>query len=171
MMTAKNIRELLRNRYITGAIAAAGLLLVLISSMIPDKRKHEDISADPGLSAVSENYRKDTEHQLEEFLSSIDGAGKVRVYLKTSGSERKVYVSEGRSSESEDRKEVEEKYVMVSEGGSRKALLGSVEEPEITGAVVVCTGGDSPVVQERIYRSLGALLSLSSGSIYVTKMG
>ncbi|MBO4877757.1 MAG: hypothetical protein J5501_07115 [Ruminococcus sp.] len=172
MMSPKRIRDMLKDKSITAAIAAVGILLVLLSSLLPEKDKEQSVSfTGAELCSASDEYRRETEKQLEEFLSSIEGAGKVRVFLKTAGSERNIYVSEGKTSESKEKKEVDEKYVIVSEGGSRKALLDSVEEPEITGAAVICTGGSSSAVQEKIYRSLEALFGLPPGKIYVTKMG
>jgi stage III sporulation protein AG len=46
----------------------------------------------------------------------------------------------------------------------------TVKAPEITGAVVICSGCGSPVVEERIYKATAAALDISTSDIYVTIM-
>lgn len=172
MKLTERISELAGNRYTALIIGAVGGLLVLCSTLMPDGTPDESVVNEIRQQQYdSEDYCRDTEQRLEEFLSRIEGAGKVRVLLRVSDSGMSVYACEDRTSESADRKEVEEKYVMVSEGGGgRGGLLETVQEPEISGTVVICTGGASPAVQERIYNALEALLGLPAGRIYVTKM-
>jgi stage III sporulation protein AG len=46
----------------------------------------------------------------------------------------------------------------------------TVETPQITGAVIICKGCNSPVVEERMYRAAAAALNLPTADIYVTIM-
>lgn len=171
MELLRHLRELTGRKYTAVLLGAAGILLVLLSSVLPGSRNNNDsVSEKQTANFDTAEYCRDTENRLEEFLSSIEGAGKVRVILRIADSGQNVYASEGRRSESDNRKEVEEKYVMVNESGGRTALLETVREPDITGAAVLCTGGSSPAVQERIYCALEALLGLSAGRVYVTKL-
>ncbi|MCQ2459511.1 MAG: hypothetical protein MJ081_03955 [Ruminococcus sp.] len=85
--------------------------------------------------------------------------------------ERYIYATENRISVSDDRREEEKSYVMTGNGGERKALVETVEIPNISGAVIACDGYDSAVVQERIYKAVSAALNLETGKIYVTKLG
>ena len=48
--------------------------------------------------------------------------------------------------------------------------IETVETPAITGAVIACSGFDSPAVQEQIYRAVSAALGIPTGKIYVTKL-
>ena len=141
-----------------------GLLLILVSSMIPEKSAKKEIKAESSAIAESEN----TEKRLENFLSEIDGVGKAKVYISFGRSERYVYASEEKKSRSENKSEEEDKIVIVG-GSDRNALIETVEPPEISGAVVVCTGGASAEVTERVYKAVSAALGIPVSKIYVTQ--
>ncbi len=154
------------------ALGVVGMLLILISSVIPEGKTTADEIAETSEEAVTNasDYCRETEKRLEDFLKNIEGAGEVKVYISVESDERYVYVSEGRKSVSGDRSEEEEKYVIVGNSGEKSALVETVEKPEITGAVIVCEGCGSAVVQERIYKAVSSALGISSNKIYVTQM-
>ena len=82
-------------------LGMAGLLLIMISSFLPDK-KEERLSEIPQVSSVTyDSYCSDTEKRLENFLRSVDGAGDVKVYLTVGSNERYIYATEGKNSRSD----------------------------------------------------------------------
>jgi stage III sporulation protein AG len=152
-------------------LGAAGLCLILISSFLPgDNEKEENQQESVSVYADAESYRSETEKRLAEFLEDIEGVGEVRVYLTVSGNEEYVYATEGKSSVSDDKEEEEHTYVMIGSSGSKSALVETVNSPEITGAVIACSGGSSAAVQEEIYNAVSTALGISTGKIYVTKL-
>lgn len=152
-------------------LGIAGLVLIMISSLVPDKKKTDELESKAVEEILcAEDYRSETEKRLENFLGSIDGAGDVKVYLTVGSDERYVYATEGRRSKSENKTEEERKYVMIGGGSDKSALIETVETPAITGAVIACSGFDSPAVQEQIYRAVSAALGIPTGKIYVTKL-
>ncbi len=174
MEIAEKIRNMSKDKRMLTAVTIlgiAGLVLIMISSLVPEKKKTDELeykAVEEILSA--EDYRSATEKRLEEFLGSIDGAGDVIVYLTVGSDERYVYATEGRRSKSENKTEEERKYVMIGSGSDKSALVETVETPAITGAVIACSGFDSPAVQEQIYRAVSAALGIPTGKIYVTKL-
>ena len=60
--------------------------------------------------------------------------------------------------------------MIIGGGNEKNALIETIETPEITGAVIACTGCDSPTVRERIYKAVAAALGIPTGKIYVTKL-
>ena len=174
MEIAEKARELLKQRkwavFMT-VCGAAGLLLIMISSLLPDKKQETVKPSENGISfAETDELRCDTEKRLGELLSSIDGAGSVKVYLPFGSCQRSIYASEGRRSRSGDKTEEEDKYVMVGSGSEKSPLVETVEKPEVTGAVIVCDGGDSPSVREKMYKAASAALGISTAKIYVAKL-
>lgn len=152
-------------------LGVAGLLLIIISSVLPEKKQSAPPTTDLTINSVdTSDYCRETEQKLEEFLKKIDGAGDVEVYLTIKSSERYVYAAEEKKVKSENKTEEEEKYVIIGGGSEREPLIETVEAPEVTGAVIVCTGGDSPIVEERIYKAVSSALGISTSKIYVTKM-
>lgn len=149
----------------------AGMLLIMLSSLLPDKSSEVTVSKNSIRSMDNTGeYRSFTEKRLEDFIGNIDGAGIVKVYVTVGSGERYIYAREGRTSRNEGRNEEEEKYVMIGNGREQNALIETIEEPRITGAVILCSGGDSAAVRERVYKSVSAALDLPTARIYVTKL-
>ena len=172
MEIIEKLREMPAKKRMTAATVFCGLLgllLILLSSCTDSKQPEMALNTDVSALSRAEDYREDTERRLAEFLGSIDGAGEVRVYLTVGSGDRYVYASEGRRITSENRSEEERKYVMTGSGNEKNALVETVENPEICGAVIVCTGGDSAEVRERMYRAAAAALGLPTNKIYVTR--
>ncbi|MBO5163062.1 MAG: hypothetical protein J6B75_01255 [Ruminococcus sp.] len=171
-MLTEKIGNIMRNKKSAAAVAVlgtAGLLLIMLSSFSADKKEPVKSNEKPQTSAA-QDYCSQTEERLEGFLEKIEGAGEVEVYLTVGSGERYVYVSEEKRSESENKTEEEEKYVLIGGSSSREPLIETVEVPKITGAVIVCTGCESPVVEERVYKAASAALGIPTADIYVTIM-
>ena len=152
-------------------LGIAGLILIMISSVIPEKKSEKKVADNAvNITISAEDYCRETEERLGEFLGSIEGAGDVKVYLTVGTNERYVYATEGRRSKSENKVEEEQSYVIVGSGSDKNALIETVETPVITGAVIACTGCGSASVQERIYKAVSAALGLPTGKIYVTEL-
>ncbi len=174
MEIAEKLRNMSKDKRMMTAVVIlgiTGLVLIMISSLVPEKEKTDELEYKAAEEIFSaEDYRSETEKRLESFLGSIDGAGDVRVYLTVGSDERYIYATEGRRSKSENKTEEERKYVMIGGGSDKSALIETVETPAITGAVIACSGSDSPAVQEQIYRAVSAALGIPTGKIYVTKL-
>lgn len=174
MEWADKFRDLPRDKKLLTVVmllGITGLIFIMLSSLISDG-KNKDIPEHNTVaeSFGAESYRIETEKRLEDFLSSIDGAGNVKVYLTVGSDEQYVYATEGKRSKSENKTEEERKYVMIGNGNEKSALVETVRTPVITGAVIACGGYDSPAVQEQIYRAASAALGIPTGQIYVTKL-
>ena len=167
----KNMPKDKRMMTVVVILGITGLVLIMISSLVPKEEKTDELEYTTTEKISSaEDYRIETEKRLENFLSSIDGAGNVKVYLTVGSDERYIYATEGRRSKSENKTEEERKYVLIGGGSDKSALIETVETPAITGAVIACSGFDSPTVQEQIYRAVSAALGIPTGKIYVTKL-
>ena len=172
MEMKEKVKELVKKRnwavFMT-VCGIAGLLLIMISSLLPDKKKSE--RDPPNKLSEVQDYCRVTEKSLEDFLESLDGAGEVKAYITAESSERYVYATEGRHSKSENKMEEEEKYVIIGSGSEKNALIESVEIPKVTGAVILCRGGENAYVREQLYKAVSAALDLPTARIYVTKLG
>ncbi len=120
-----------------------------------------------------QDYRAQTERELEQLLSQIQGAGRVQVMLtlKTGPSQR--YQTDRSQSQSgeEGRLSWEEKTVILNRGSAyNEPALVSTAYPEFQGALVVAEGGDLPTVRYQLSAALAALLDLGADQITVVKM-
>ena len=157
-----------KNKIIT-ICGAVGLVLIMLSSLIPDKPKKKQ--NEKKITADASAYCVEMEKRIEEFLEKIDGAGEVQVILTVGTDERYIYATENHRTKAENRTEEDEKYVIIGNGNDKNALVETMGRPEIIGVAAACSGCGSPVVQERIYKALSAVLGLETSRIYVTKLG
>ena len=141
-----------------------GMGCILLSALLPEKpapTQSAEVTAD--------DYRKGMESDLTELLEAMEGVGRVRVLVTLAGGEEYHYAKADDRTVSDKQTRSSESYVTV--GGSREALLERVANPSITGVVVACEGGASPVVQERVNRAVQVACGLPSNRIYITSLG
>lgn len=172
MGIAEKIRDIAGNKRSAAGIVllgAAGIVLLFLSGLF-EKDDKTVTAAEQPYTEVARSFCSESEERLEAFLENIEGAGEVEVYLTVGSGERYIYASEKKHSESENKRNSEEKYVLVGGSSSREPLVETVKTPEITGAVIICRGCGSPVVEERMYKAASAALGLPTADIYVTTM-
>ena len=90
-------------------------------------------------------YSTKIESGLESVIGKIQGAGKTNVLLTTENSVEYVYLGDSTTKT----KEI---------------------QPHIRGVLVVCEGGDEPVVVERVTDAVCKALNISTAKVCVTKL-
>lgn len=164
MAIADYIKKIPANKIIVPA-GIAGMLLIMISSLIPDRQE----TAEPESSSYSEAiYLSETEKRLGDFLESIEGVGNVKLMITLKGGELYTYIHEDRKSISGDRTETDKSYVMS--GREKAPVLESISNPEIMGAVIACEGASDPSVKSDIYNTVSRILGIPTSDIYVTEL-
>ena len=127
----------LRRKWLLGALAALGVLLIFFGAASTDK--NTDIQSNASFSDT-ELYRKQLEEEIESLCAHVRGVGKVKVMV-TLASGEKTTLSGGK--------------------------VTATELPSVCGVAVVCEGGESAAVQAEISALVGALLGIGSHRIYV----
>ena len=64
----------------------------------------------------------------------------------------------------------EQTYVLVDGAGGKVPLVTAQLEPEVKGVVVVCQGGDDPLVVRRVVETVRVALNISSSRISVSRL-
>lgn len=146
------------------ALGLMGMLLILLSSFLPESGK------EPKNVEVSDPAAM-IEARLEQLISQIDGAGAVRVMVTLADTGSTQYLREDSKTEDwEDgalrTRQTSGEYV-TSGGG---AVVVAERTPAVSGVAVVCKGGDRAGVQSDIYEVLYALYGLSSARVSIEKM-
>lgn len=121
-------------------VGLAAILLIFISSKIPYNNA-KDNTSDLSTSA----YCSTLTSELTNMIESIEKAGETQVLLTLESSYEYVYLDDDKT-------------------------LAKILEPKIRGVAVACTGGDDPVVIEKITKLLSTVLSVSTSSISVSKL-
>lgn len=120
----------------------AGIALIFLSNYI-DIGNSTDKKREEEFSVTT--YSTQIENDLQSVISHIEGAGKTEVLLTMENSVEYVYLDDSTTKT----KEI---------------------EPIIRGVLVVCEGGDSPVVVERITEAVTKSLDISSAKVCITKL-
>lgn len=158
----------------------AGIALIFISNFFSgctnnEKAKEETVTFNSDISS----YKEETEKNLEDIVSSIDGAGNTRVYVTVDSSTECIYaandknsITENRGDSTSDNNTTSEKtYITVrSSDGTEQAVLLKQVEPKIRGVLVLCSGGENKVINGRVLEAVTKALNISSAKVCVTKL-
>ena len=171
-----------KGRRILIIVAAAGILLILLSEFIPSKSKSAEA---PVLVAqlTEDQYIEKIESELKDILEKIEGVGEVELMITLEKGTEQVFATEGKSTvdrtsddtansgtRTTERSNSEEKLIILSEtGGGQKPLVKTELQPQVKGVVVVCGGADKTVVEQRIIDTVTTALRIGSNRVCVAK--
>lgn len=142
-------------------VVLAGVLLLLL----PEGKAQSPPATEPTQSVLS---AEELEKKLAHTLAQIRGAGRVSVVLTVKEGARQVLARDLQQREGETSQE----HVLVSEGSGRQSTVAlQTVGPMYQGALVVCDGGDDPVVRLQVLEGVRVLTGLSSDKISVSKRG
>lgn len=143
-------------------IIALGIVLMLLPTGGSANRSDEDaegsVQTEPG-----------ADIKLADVLSAIQGAGEVKVQLSVAAGEERIYqIDEDISDNSGN---IRRSTVVISDASrNQEGLIKQVIPPTYLGAVVVCDGGDDPVVRLAVVDAVSKLTGLTTDRISVIKM-
>lgn len=175
-----------------------GLLLLVITYPLPSSAKKEDVtgggSGTTKSVAASEegetgggtdnDYVSKMETRLAGILSSINGAGKVQVFLSFSDFGMKVVekdVSYTRNNEERSGGDIqnttvlntensEETIYTTDESGKEVPFVNKTTAPKVSGVLVVAQGGGNEKIQQEMKEAIMALFGIEEHKIKVVKM-
>lgn len=143
------------------------LLVGIIFMSLPeagDRQKPEE-------SIITEDVPANHAQELEEILSQIAGVGKVKVLLTEAAGAETVYQTDTDHSTSSDSDSLRIETVIISDSGrAESGLVRTVTPPKYLGAIIVCQGGDQPVLKLSIVEAVSNATGISSDRITVLKM-
>ena len=157
MEAMKNL--LLRYRY-----AAIILLLGLGLMLLPSGKKE---TPKPGEVTEQRNLSR----ELEQILSAVDGAGRVRVLLTEQIGAEIHYQTDCRTDTSDSGESRQEDTVLI-DGEDRKktGLVRRRDPPRYLGAVVAAQGADSPQIRLALIQAVECATGLRTDQIQVVRM-
>ena len=156
--------KLLKIALISGVV---GMIIILVSDFMPIDKTENKKSEYVNISS----YKEETEKEIEDILTKIQGVGRVKVMITFSGTEEYIFAEEIKASKSDKfSSQMQNEFVLIEKNGEKEALVSKVNNPEISGVVIVCDGGDSDKVCESVYRTVSTVLGIPTKNIYVTKL-
>lgn len=154
-----------------------GIIFLCVSSFKEEKTAVDTVVSD--VSYTVDEYAEKLEQKLLSMIGNVDGAGKAQVMVTLESGVEYVYASEEKnnvdlSQEGEERKDektnTEKKLILVENSdGNEQALVCTEIQPKVKGVVVICQGGDDPIVQQRVVSVVTTALDISSNKVCVTR--
>ena len=147
-------------------LGAAMLLLIGIMLMLyGGGEKEQPAAAEP---TAAESHDDSLEKELEALLSGVKGAGTVSVLLRYDGSDSAVYAYDNHISDhtASDGGITSDRTAELSASGDGGVLIRT-ETPLVTGVLVVAEGAGDPLVKERLYQAVKALLGMKADQIAI----
>ncbi|MBQ3561169.1 MAG: hypothetical protein IJA06_05085 [Oscillospiraceae bacterium] len=146
-----------------------GILMISVSELTANDNSEYTERKDQ-YAFLAEEQTLMLETKLEEKISEISGAGKTSVMI-TADSSKEYFYAENHSENSEEtEKSIEREFVVIEGENGDEPIVLKIKESKIRGVLVICEGGDNPVIKEKIIEAVCALLDVSSNSVSVAKM-
>lgn len=161
-------------------LVAAGLLGIVflavpslwgISNTTPAAGESEpDVAYDQ-----PEDYAAYLAEQLEKTLGQISGVGEIKVMVTLSQDSQYVFAADttesGQSQEGQKtQQQLEQKYVILERSGAEEALVTTRISPKVQGVIIVCRGGNDPVVVAKLTEAVTAALGIGPSRIAVSDL-
>ncbi len=161
-----------KKTFLIVVIGFACIILIVLSEIdTVDSQKDKNIKS---LTTESNEYCAYLEQRVEDVVSSIDGAGKVKVMITISETTEYVYAQNqnGTKKTNKDSENSDSKsdFVIIEKDNDDSGLLVKTFEPKIRGVAIVCEGGNNPTVQQQIYSTVSAVLNVSTARISISKL-
>ena len=111
-----------------------------------------------------------TQRNMEEILSHIEGAGKLQLMLTLKSSSQLQLAEDRERSAAGDEMQLLQEMVTINRGsGYEEVVITQRIYPVYQGALVVCQGADNAAVRLAVTEAVAALTGLSSDRISVIK--
>lgn len=151
----KNIKGI----WLLGAVFLVGVVLIVISSVdYTLGRPKEEMPRTDIIDTT--DYVDKLEADVEALLERVDGAGVVSVLITLESNSENVYAYDSNDGSRE--------YLTIGSGSSESTVLLRRMTPRLRGIAVVCSGGNDPIVQQKIISLLCALFDLPSTKVFVS---
>lgn len=138
---------------------------------------NEKIQKTSSIDQTTEQYIAENEKRLEEILSAVQGAGKVKTMITVESAGEKVVAVDKKSEnnqQNDDEKssktaKQEQSTVIYGSGSEEKPFVVKEKTPVPSGVLVVATGAGDESVRLEIYEAVKALYGISGNRIKIAK--
>ena len=152
-------------KYLPLLLGIVGIAIVLLAGSA-------EKSSSPELTASGEDdlalYTEMLEEKIKKLCEACDGVSHVTVAVMLEGGFEYEYAKNaeyGKNSYGDERRE---EYLVIGQGSGERCVLLRRRLPEISGVGIVCRGGESDIVRERLAELVSSTLNIGSNKIYIT---
>lgn len=108
-------------------------------------------------------YSEMLETRIEELCNRVDGVSGAHAVVTLKGGYQAIYAIDSQSGNTSSKNQT----VVIGSGSSEQAILQGYSYPEIAGIGIVCNGGDSYDVKNKIVSLVSSAFDVSANKIFV----
>jgi stage III sporulation protein AG len=162
-MQKNTINRIFGKRAVVMALLVAfiGVILVLASTCGDDK---DDDKSEIRVETLDPDaYAREIEEKVEELCNKIDGVGSTYAVVTLEGGYKAIYATDSQEGSSSSKNQT----VVIGSGSAEQAILEGYSYPEIAGIGIVCRGGESYEVKNKIVSLISSTFNISANKIFV----
>ena len=159
------LQELFKKYKWAAVVVLMGMMLMAFPSG-KEEAKNQPVSV-PEHTAETDTL----ELRLENLLSRLEGAGKVKVLLSIASGSEKVFQTDEDRNQTEDSLDKRQETVLITTASREEnGLIRRVDPPVYLGAVVLCQGADRASIRLAVVEAVSTATGLGANHISVLKM-
>ena len=108
-------------------------------------------------------YSEMLETRIEELCNRVDGVSGAHAVVTLKGGYQAIYAIDSQSGNTSSKNQT----VVIGSGSNEQAILQGYSYPEIAGIGIVCNGGDSYDVKNKIVSLISSAFDISANKIFV----
>lgn len=143
------------------------VLLALVGAVIIIFGKNDTASTDDVKSGIEEldpsQYSQILEERIEDLCNRVDGVSGAHAVVTLKGGYQAIYAIDSQSGNTSTKNQT----VVIGSGAGEQAILQGYSYPEIAGIGIVCNGGDSYDVKNKIVSLVSSAFNISANKIFV----
>ena len=161
-MSKNTILSFLRSKkiYLLAALIFVGVIIIVVGKREP--QISEDVK-----SSIEEldpsQYSEMLEARIEELCNRVDGVSGAYAVVTLKGGYQAIYAIDSQSGNTSSKNQT----VVIGSGSGERAILEGYSYPEIAGIGIVCRGGDSYDVKNKIVSLVSSAFDISANKIFV----
>ena len=161
-MSKNTIIEFLKSKkiYLLVFLALIGILMILLGKNGASETK----SVKGGIEDLDPSqYSSMLEERIEQLCNRVDGVSGAHAVVTLKGGYQAIYAIDSQSGNTSTKNQT----VIIGSGSAEKAILEGYSYPEIAGIGIVCNGGDSYEVKNKIVSLISSAFDISTNKIFV----
>ena len=179
------MQRLLQNdnaRKIIVVVGVVAILVIFLSSFFWGNKKQptntETVQQTSASAQSVDDFKMQTEQSLTNLINGIEGVGNASVLVTIEKSSEQVYATEEKTStqtqqdkntssttKNQSNNSNETKYLVIKNSDGTIAV--TEVQPIVKGVVVVCDGGDNPLIQQKVIQAVTTALDITSTRVCV----
>lgn len=164
---AKKFLGQIKNTKLLVIIFILGIVLMLIPS--GNGKKSEEVVLKDDSANV---YKQTMEKELEDALSQVKDAGRVRVLISLDDDGESLIAADEKSEENkgenENKEMTEKSYVLKNDdGGGQSPVVLRKNMPKISGVLVIAEGAENEKIKNELTLAVKAISGVRAHRVYV----